>query len=283
MKILVTGSSGFIAANLIPFLKAKGHIVLGVDKESGPYTDYQMDISDLSEVMSPLIDCDALIHLSAFGGVGPCQLNPFQAYDNDLGRAIELFNYCNHIGLSNIIVASSAGAVYGNFNRACKERDLPRPISIYGAIKASLELMALSYRALSPKVLRFSNVFGPGMDKKQGLITRLARGGPIDLRGDGNQSRDFIHVSHVCEAIASALNFPDPCTFNISSGRSLTVNQVIAAYEEASGHSVEIRTFKHPTYEVYWSQVDNYLARQCLGLEPKIMLEDYFNDLSKSD
>ena len=222
MKILVTGGCGFIGSHLCRRLSTRGHDVRVLDdlsrgkRENVPH-EVAVEIGDIvdrSTVARAFEGVDACVHLAAIASVPECQKDWSRANAVNLNGSVNVFAAAAEAGNVPVVYASSA-AVYGDVGGRAHEALNPRPFSAYGVDKYAIELhaqVAGNDVGLPSCGLRFFNVFGPGQDPSSpysGVITvfveRLLRGEPTFIYGDGEQTRDFIYVEDVVDAISLAL------------------------------------------------------------------------------
>lgn len=238
-RALVTGGAGFIGAHLTRALLDGGWETTILDDlstgkwENVPNNSYFMErdvlsIMDLVETYS----YDVVFHLAAQSSYRVAITEPHDdAHSNILGT-LAVCRYCKATG-ARLVFASSAGGVYGDTGDTFADEDTPPcPTSPYGVSKlAAEEYIKLYARQYGVKavILRLANVYGPGQDinGEAGVLARwagqAARGEPLTVRGDGRQTRDFVHVDDVVRAFALAAELSGmdradtPYTFNISS------------------------------------------------------------------
>lgn len=245
-RYLVTGGCGFIGSHLTSALLRSGSEVVVLDNLSSGRRDRLPagthvivgDIRDASAVRLALAGCDGCFHLAAIASVQRCNDHWTSSHEVNLGGTVRLFEAAREEGGIPVVYASSA-AVYGE-SRALplSESAAPVPISSYGADKLGCELQARAGgRAFGlPTIgLRFFNVFGPGQDPHSPysgvmsiFLDRLSRNRPVQIFGDGRQTRDFIHVDDVVGALMLALHAAAPSApvLNVCSGRGASIAEV---------------------------------------------------------
>jgi UDP-glucose 4-epimerase len=247
MKILVTGGCGFIGSHLCRRLSTRGHDVRVLDdlsrgkRENVPH-EVAVEIGDIvdrSTVARAFEGVDACVHLAAIASVPECQKDWSRANAVNLNGSVNVFAAAAEAGNVPVVYASSA-AVYGDVGGPAHEALKPRPFSAYGVDKYASELHAqvAGHDVGLPSCgLRFFNVFGPGQDPSSpysGVITifveRLLRGEPTIIYGDGKQTRDFIYVEDVVDAISLALEKASSGSpvFNVCRGVQVDVSALHA-------------------------------------------------------
>lgn len=205
---VITGGLGFIGKNLTDELNksSKDSSVCIIDKSSGT------DLSDPPVVMP---DYETLIHLASETNVRESILQPEYFISQNIKTILKCLNHIRH-HKSRLIFTSSMGA--------------PLSLSPYSASKLACESICKAYREsfnLDIKILRLSNVYGPHSLHKTSVIAKFIKlcldKKPLTIIGNGNQTRDFVHVNDVVEAI---INPRPPTITNVSSGQAITILSV---------------------------------------------------------
>ncbi len=228
MKILVTGSAGFIGAAVAEALLARGDEVVGVDNmsdyydvslkqerldrisTSSGYRHFCFDLADTQRTLD-LFETERprrVIHLAAQAGVRYSIENP-QVYGSaNLSAFLNILEGARHHGVDHLTFASSSSVYGGNRKMPFSEQDaVDHPISLYAATKKANELMAHTYAhlyALPTTGLRFFTVYGPWgrPDMSPFIFVRKILGGdPIDVFSHGDHRRDFTYIDDVVEAV----------------------------------------------------------------------------------
>jgi UDP-glucose 4-epimerase len=300
-KILITGGCGFIGLNLVEFLLQKtNHQIHVLDNLSVGSLDhlkavkgfspttvsfYKGDIRNQDDIAQAIKGCKYVIHLAAQTGVIPSIEDPFMdAHVNILGT-LNMLDMAVQANVKKFICASSA-APLGEQTPPLNEQKLPQPLSPYGASKLSSEAYCSAYSAsfnLETIVLRFSNVYGPKSYKKGSVVAKFIKQLLVDKRveiyGTGEQTRDFINVTDICNAIYLAMttklknNFE---IFQIGSGIETTVNQLFDIIKEAFPRNKT--NVKNPIYrekrqgEIHRNYADIQKANQILRYQPSVEL-----------
>jgi UDP-glucuronate 4-epimerase len=228
MKILVTGTAGFIGAAVAEALLARGDEVVGIDNMSDYYdvslkearldristsSGYRHFCFDLADTQRTL-DLFAterprrVIHLAAQAGVRYSIDNPHVYGSANLIAFLNILEGARHHGVDHLTFASSSSVYGGNQKMPFSEQDaVDHPISLYAATKKANELMAHTYAhlyALPTTGLRFFTVYGPWgrPDMSPFIFVRKILGGdPIDVFGHGDHRRDFTYIDDVVEAV----------------------------------------------------------------------------------
>lgn len=255
MRIIVTGSAGFIGRVTVIRLEAAGHDVIAIDKNetdtitAGPRvtSHIKCDVTNISKLKNVFrsYEPNAIIHLAANSSLQRSINEPvYDALNNIIGtlNVIE----CAKMYNCQRLVFSSTSAVYGHsMDGPYHERMARDPICNYGISKATCE-MYISICGIPYAILRYANVYGPGQ-KPVGdniliarLLNHIFNGEPFAIYGDGEQVRDFIYVWDVAEANLVAVEDGKSCTWNISTGTGYSVNHVVSLIVHMTMHKGRI-------------------------------------------
>ena len=228
MKILLTGTAGFIGMHTALSLLRRGDTVVGIDNLND-YYDVQlkrarlaglagdgnfrfiaMDIADRAAMAALFARerFERVIHLAAQAGVRYSLVNPEAYVDSNLVGFMSVLEGCRHHRVQHLVYASSSSVYGGNTRMPFAERDnVDHPVSLYAATKKANELMAHTYShlyRLPTTGLRFFTVYGPWgrPDMAPFLFTRaILEGRPIDVFNHGQMQRDFTYVDDIVEAV----------------------------------------------------------------------------------
>lgn len=230
-KVGITGGSGFIGNNLCKLF----------DKENINYCRFTGDLLKDEDVEKFFIDnrVTQIVHLA--GDFFP----PFNnLIEKNLFTTEKLLDIGFRFGLKKMIY-SSTGAVYGEpVNKESYESDSLRPNTLYGLSKLYAEECIVYYQKkfnVQYVILRFPNVYGK--ENKKGVIFNLLKDikekGYVTIAGDGNQSRNFLHVSDACLSIEKALDYKSSDIFNISNPVKVTVNDLVKILSKDYGFKIK--------------------------------------------
>lgn len=302
--ILVTGGAGFIGSHVVDALLDRGASVRVLDDFSsgrpenldgvearahaagGLVQIMQGDVRDEDKVRDAVQDCLAVVHLAAIPSVARSVEDPVGCNSVTHGGTVNALRRAVEADVSRFVLASSC-AVYGDAKRLPIAETTPaHPLSPYASAKLAAEEVcaaAADQEQISAVCLRFFNVYGPRQDPSSeysGVISRFmtaaAAGEPVIVYGDGLQTRDFVYVKDVVDAILAALGRPlqGATVANIGSGRSASVLDCLDELERLSGGPVA-RTFA-PTREaeVRDSRADVGRARWVLAWEARTSFAD---------
>lgn len=246
MRVLVTGGSGFIGRHLVKALLARGDEVRIVDLVAPADPSLNAVVGDLREraVVRKALDesIEAVVHLAAITSVLQSVQDPDGVFATNVDASQLLLERCRELGVDRFVFAST-NAVVGNVGaKTIDESSLLAPLTAYGATKAATEMLLSAYHAsyaMVPISLRFTNVYGAGMQTKDSVVARLMRcalsGESIKIYGDGEQVRDYVYVLDAVEAILLALGFKEANTLTIGSGSSVSMNELHRMCCQATG------------------------------------------------
>ncbi len=298
-RYLVTGAAGFIGSHVAERLIDTGAEVVGVDC----FTDYyprdikesnlkQLRTSDrfhlieadlVTAELEPLLDgADGVIHLAAQAGVRASWGKSFQTYlDCNVRSTQRLLEAVKDRGLDRFVYASSS-SVYGQTDDLpMRERGLTCPVSPYGVTKLAGEHLSVLYHrnyGVPTVSLRFFTVYGP-RQRPDMAFHRFLRAGvlgePLDIYGDGSQTRDFTYIDDTVSGIVAALKLGTPGeVFNLGGGGSVTLNDAVDVIEKLVGRSLDRRYGDQQMGDVSDTRADNSKARDVLGFSPATGLNE---------
>src|SRR2546423_1835902 len=188
-------------------------------------------------------------------------------------------------GVRKVIFSSTGGALYGEPDMVPADEDHPvRPLSPYGTSKLAFEQYLGTFHrtfGLAYTCLRYANIYGARQDfaAEEGRVvaifaSRMIEGKPVTIDGDGSQSRDMLHVGDVAIANLAALERGDGGTYHVSTGIPITVNDLFRKLALLTEYKLEPQHGPGRQGDVYRIALDNTRARQELGWEPRIQLEE---------
>jgi UDP-glucose 4-epimerase len=294
-RVLVTGAAGFIGRALVAALRQRGVAVTAVDREppdpswdkgvhvvTGELADQEVCISAFETRPT------AVVHLAALTSVLRSVDAPMQTFAQNVTITQVLLELSRGSGVDRFILAST-NAVVGNVGTSTITADLPlRPLTPYGATKAACEMLLSAYSGsygLATAALRFTNVYGPGMSRKDSFVPRMMKAALKDegvrIYGDGKQRRDLVYIDDVIAGILLALDKGYDGRAIIGSGRSVSVLEMVETVRAVTGRPVPAEHIEAPAGEMPAVVVD---ITNDLGYEPTVSLNDglartwqYFN------
>ena len=301
--ILVTGGAGFIGSHVCEALIAGGNRVTVIDDLSSGVrsnlpchprlTLQESDVLRFSPKYWPP-GVDTIIHLSAIASVAQSWNALKRAHEVNTSSTVHLLEVGRQLGISRFVLASSA-AVYGNPGSVPLAETAPLlPLSPYGLHKLVSEqygLLLSQETGITFVALRFFNVYGPrqlAASPYSGVIARFAEalrgGGPMTLRGDGRQTRDFVYVKDIAEAVVAATSIDLPkgafIPINIGSGHATSILELGETMRTLSSESsVPIIFESLAPGEIRESCADITRAQKALGFVPRWNLRDGLEDL----
>jgi UDP-glucose 4-epimerase len=290
-KVLVTGGAGFIGRHLVDHLTRLGDVAVTViDNESLGSREHldldkvhfiHGDLRDRDELRAALEGQDAVVHLAADTRVMDSIDDPANNFDHNVVGSFNLLELCRELGVGRVVAASTGGAILGDVEPPVHEAMAPRPTSPYGASKLMLEGYLSAYSSaygVSGCALRFSNIYGPRSFHKGSVVAHFFKqvltGDPLVVYGDGSQTRDFLYVGDLVEAIWAAVRSDAEGAFQLGSGLPTTVNQLLDAMRTVTGLDLEVdyQDFRAGEVRDTWCAIEK--ARSGFGFDPSTDLID---------
>lgn len=292
MKVMVTGGAGFIGSHAVDLLVERGASVSVVDDLStgsirnlnSHASFHKIDIrSDEVDRIIGLERPDCLIHLAAQVSVPQSVSDPKRDMEINIYGSLNLLESCRRHSVGTLLFASSA-AVYGNPRYLPVDEDHRLiPLSPYGLAKLTVEQYIQLYSdlyGLDFTIFRFANVYGPRQDAKGegGVVSifadKMTAGEIPVINGDGMQTRDFIYVGDVVEALFAALTQGGRQVLNISSGIGTTINRLYNIIRDSLSLDFNPVHGDEREGDIRDSILDNRRARQALGWCPATGLDE---------
>ncbi|NCW64124.1 MAG: NAD-dependent epimerase/dehydratase family protein, partial [Betaproteobacteria bacterium] len=290
MKILITGGAGFIGSHLVEKLLIKNNEILIIDnlmtgkKENLSFEgNYELFIDDLGskKSLNKIIEFnpDVCFHLAAQASVVISVSNPALDFDHNILQPILLLKTLLKTDCKKFVFSSSGGTIFGEpVNVPTSEEDFAgEPQSPYGVAKKRLnELIQIITKDtnMSYSILNFSNVFGPRQDPhgEAGVISIfsnkfLSNEQPI-IYGDGNQTRDYVYVMDVVEAMILSSKTEENLFLNIGTGIETSVNQLVEIMKDKFNSDIEPIYQDAREGELLRSVLDNSKALASIGWKP---------------
>jgi UDP-glucose 4-epimerase len=295
-RVLVTGGAGFIGSHLTERLLAEGHAVRVLDNFStgsrtnlpfasryaGALEVIEADIRDLQAVERAVTGVAVVYHQAAMRSVPRSVADPLGANDHNVNGTLHVLEAARRRGVRRVVYASSS-SVYGARPDLPKREDQPpAPISPYAVSKAAGEQYATVWARLygvETVGLRYFNVFGPRQDPKSEYAAVIPRfilwglgGEPLEVHGDGTQSRDFTYVDNAVEAnlLAGRAEGVSGESFNVGCGDRTSLLAVIAEIERLLGRSLARRHTPARAGDVPHTLADIDKAKRLLGYIPLV-------------
>ncbi len=303
-NILVTGGCGFVGANLVNYLCDKNYNLKVFDNlSSGSIQNLEStginldkieiikgDITDREAVKKALKNIDAVVHLAAETSVVDSLQTPVEHWNINVSGTLNVLEE-GRINKIKAFILASSNAVLGEQEPPACEVQVPQPLSPYGATKMAGEALCSAYYnsyGLPAYCLRFSNCYGPYSYHKTSVISLflqyIKENKTLTIYGDGNQTRDFIHVLDICQAIHLCLKDATQSgkenknasgeIFQIASGKETSVNELVELLSSLANKEISVVHSPARKGEIIRNYSDISKARACLKFNPQIDLKD---------
>ncbi len=291
MKIALTGGAGFIGAHVAKAYLQAGHEVVVVDDLSrGPAENlpegvrlHRVDITD-AEALEAVFQAERpqiVNHQAAMVSVRESAQCPERYFQVNLVGTQNVLRAALAAGAEKIIYASSGGAVYGEAQSLPIAEDHPlNPLSAYGESKALAEkLIHEQDGRFESVILRYGNVYGPGQDSRFGngavaiFAEHMLNGQTITLFGSGEQMRDYLFIADAVKANVAAIEPGVTGTYNLGTGRGLTLLDVLEHITAALELQPELKFQEPYPFEVWRNVLDASRAKEHLGWQAEVEFE----------
>ncbi len=289
---LITGGCGFIGTNLVQRLCRSDYRVrvldncsVGGDEPTDGVEFIRGDVCDENAVRAAVDGVDVVIHLAAQSGVIPSIEDPLKDFEVNAAGTVNLLMAARNADVARVVYASSNAAL-GEVPNPFEESKAPNPISPYGASKLAGEAYCLAFNGsfgLGTVALRFANAYGPFSSHKNSVVAKFLKraldGQPLIIYGDGSQTRDFIYVEDLCDAIILAAQVD--CAgeiFHIASGVETPIIDLAHITQEIVGPDVRILFEERRQGEAYQISVSIEKARRLLRFSPRVELREGVRD-----
>lgn len=303
MRFLVTGGAGFIGSALANRLAGAGHEVRAIDNLSAgdpARLDERVlftrgDVADIPKLWTLLQDVACVYHLAARVSVPESIQYPRDYNHTNVGGTVSVMEAMRDVGVERVVLASS-GAVYGEQeDRPLREGMTPNPDSPYAVSKLAAETYVSTIGTLwgiETVALRIFNAYGPGQQlpvSHAPVVPRFIRaalsGESIVVYGGGGQTRDFVYIEDIVDALIAAATAPDinRQVINVGSGTQTSVNDLVAAIGQAVGKPLDpIHSTGRPG-GVRHMCADLARARKLLDFEPRTSLAEGLRRTMRED
>jgi UDP-glucose 4-epimerase len=294
MNILVTGGAGFIGSHMARRHLADGHRVLIVDDLSSGRRERLPESARFVEADIAEIDLAPLLREEkiAFVSHHAAQIDLRHSVSDPVGDAraniigsLRLFEACRLAGVRRVLFASTGGALYGEpeGGRPATEQHPTHPVSPYGCAKLSIENYLHYYRMIhgfETQVFRYANVYGPWQDGsgEAGVVAifteAILDGRTPKIRGDGEQTRDYVYVEDLVEAAARAVEQGGSGTWNLGTGVETSVHDLFGLLARELNFRGSPEHVALPPGEQRRSVLDGTLAQRTFNLAGYTRLQD---------
>ncbi|MEX1248610.1 MAG: NAD-dependent epimerase/dehydratase family protein [Anaerolineales bacterium] len=297
---LVTGAAGFIGARVAELLLDAGHGVAGVDnmndsydvrmkehrlralKDRKGFSFFKLDLAErdtVEELSSHKFD--AVIHLAARAGVRDSVLDPWAYVDSNMTGTLNMLELCRQKKILKFVLASTS-SIYG------ADAPLPtteaaesnRPLQPYAASKKGAEALAHAYHylhGLDVTVVVYFTVYGPAGRPNMSMfrfVQAISEERPIQLFGDGEQTRGFTYIDDIARGTILALKPVGYEVVNLGGHESISINKLVAMFEKALGKKAIIEQMPMDKADMLANWADVSKAGRLLGWEPQVGLQD---------
>lgn len=294
MKILVTGVAGFLGSALAQRLLEDGHKVLGLDdlstgKEEVIPAGVEFELGDMLDrpkLWTLLQDVECVYHLAAKVAVQESILYPREYNSTNVGGTVSVMEAMRDVGVKRVVFTSS-GAIYGAQKaQPLHELMVPSPDSPYAVSKLSAEFYVKTIGKLwgiETVTLRIFNAYGPGQHLPAdhppvipNFLKQAVKGGSLIVHNSGSQTRDFVYLDDVVNALtrAGTASGVDGATINIGSGKEYSVLDLVNNVVELTGADTETIYNHKATGGVSRMRADITRASKLLGYKPKFSLAE---------
>lgn len=298
--ILVTGAAGFIGNKVAEQLLNQGMNVIGLDnlndyydvrikhwrlqqlKNRPKFAFYQVDIENLDalRIIFQLHRPEAVINLAARAGVRYSMENPHIYLTTNAGGTLNLLELCHEFGVQKFVLASTSSLYAGQDMPFNENLPVNTPISPYAASKKAAEAMTYSYHYLygiDVTITRYFTVYGPAGRPDMSIfrfIKWIMEGTPLEVFGDGSQTRDFTYVDDIARGTILALKPVGYEIINLGNNNPNKLSQAIQFIEEYTGKTalIEYSDFHKADIMATWADIDK--AHQLLNWTPQISLRE---------
>lgn len=301
MKYLVTGAAGFIASQTAKFLLEDGHEVVGVDNMNDyydvrlkehriqtltPHKNFRFsktDIEDKSTLAKIFKEnkFDGVLNLAARAGVRYSMEHPAVYMTTNAMGTLNIMDLMRDHGVNKMVLASTSSLYAGQPMPFLETLPVNTPISPYAASKKAAEVMAYTYTFLykmDVSVVRYFTVYGPAGRPDMSIfrfIKWIDEGTPIELFGDGTQSRDFTYVDDIARGTIAALKPVGYEIINLGGGNNpIDLMTVIGMIEKFLGKKAKIANKEFHIADIKETWADISKANKMLGWKPTVSLEE---------
>ncbi len=294
MNFLITGAAGFLGSALANQLAYEGHSVRGIDDLSAGdpavlSSDVLLtrgDVNDRPKLWTLLQEVDCVYHLAARVSVSESVLYPSEYNAVNVGGTVSLMEAMRDVGVGRVVFISS-GAVYGDQDDVpLSEEAVPNPLSPYAVSKLAAEYYVRTIGSLwgiETVCLRVFNAYGPGQRMTSvhppvipNFLRQAMRQGTLVVHGDGGQTRDYVYVKDVVQAMVAAATAPDVdrSVINVGSGTETSVRDLLQLMLEITEGDAQVVYNPRKDPGVSRMCADLSLAREKLNYRPRYGLAD---------
>ncbi|WP_336023558.1 NAD-dependent epimerase/dehydratase family protein [Halobellus salinisoli] len=287
--VLITGGAGFIGGHLAAALLPENEVRVLDDYSTGETSNvpdgaavFCADVRNEDALERAMAGVDVVFHLAAVVSVETSVENPVEVHRVNVDGTLAVLERARDEN-ARVVVASSA-AVYGEPTGLPVNEDADTdPLSPYGADKLAADTYARVYADvydLPVAVLRFFNVYGPGQRGPysgvvDAFLQRAFADEPLVVHGDGEQTRDFVHVTDVVRALLTAASTEHTgLAFNVGTGSSVSINELADVIRDATGATAGVDHERARPGDIRHSRADCTRMRELLGVQPTVSLRE---------
>jgi UDP-glucose 4-epimerase len=304
MRILISGGAGFIGSHLANELQRRGHYVRVLDDLSGgdpsrlaPEINFSRgDVCDVPKLWSLLQGVEVVYHLAARVSVPASVLYPREYNQVNVGGTVALLEACRDVGSVKRVLLASSATVYGDHSVQPVHEDMAtRPAVPYAVSKVAAEQYLFTMGRIAgfeTVALRIFNAYGPGQPLPPThapvipqVMQQILGRGSVVVFGDGTQTRDFVYVDDVVEALVAAAQAPniDREIINVGSGIEVSINELIDQISQITNTKANVIYNKESSGGIARLVADLNKARQLLKFRPRTQLESGLRRLLELD
>ncbi len=293
-SVLITGGAGFIGSHLADALAVENEVhVLDNCKKGDPAVlpanveFHQGDIRDRSTLEPLVSSVDIVYHQAAIVSIEESLDRPTESHETNVGATVSLLDVAREHG-TRVVFASSCAAYGDPTTLPVEEGEPPTPLSPYAVDKLAADryLQVYGQQYEFPTVaLRYFNVYGAGQRGDysgviDAFLKRARAGEPLEVHGEGTQTRDFVHISDIVRAnLAAGVTPHTGRAYNVGTGTETTILELAETIRELVDPSVEIRHTDPRPGDIDRSRADLSAARSQLGYEPQVTLREGLRSL----
>ncbi len=291
MRILVTGGLGFIGQNLAIQLRRvdKDAKIVALDwfegasaAERALFDEVHISCFADDRIMDLYCNTDVVVHLAAHTTVQESIIDPLRSFDNNVVKTHKLLEFLRRNAPdTKIAFASTGGAIIGDYDGAVNETIAANPLSPYGANKLAVEGLLSAYRGsygLSSASMRFSNVYGPNSWRKSSVISAFCKmylgEGKLQINGDGLQTRDYIYVDDISDAILRVIKQDGQGVFQLGTGVGTSILEIKDIFLSLDPDlEIDLKYVDALPGELRHNKADISRIRDKMGFEPSYTVE----------
>ena len=307
MKVLVTGCAGFIGWKVSEKLLNEGHEVVGVDNLNDyydvklkiyrlellkGYQDFKFYKGDIEnyEILDEIFQknkFDAVINEAARAGVRYSLENPFIYITTNVYGTLNLLELCKIYNVPKFVLASTSSLYAGQPMPFREDLPVNTPISPYAASKKSAELIAYTYNyhyGIDVSVVRYFTVYGPAGRPDMSVfrfIKWILEDYPVEIFGDGTQSRDFTYVDDIAKGTILALRPVGYEIINLGGSNPQDLSEIVRLIEKYTKKKAKIINSEFHKADIRATWADITKAREMLGWEPRMSIEEGLEETVK--